>query len=379
MKLGGGTLEVKGDNAYSGKTIVSNGTLKVAFKYYTEEGLTGRMFEAEAGANLEVTMTSHLSNRHASESSLLNIFPDGSTLSFIEDDTRGMPRFTNAATLKGTVNFLNDKDNTTSGGGFVGSVAELGSNDIDWGILGAPETLTRVFDIESVASGGTIYFGNLRMPSQNAEVYMKRKAIFKVGALGKEGSVNGTLLMGNNNDFTWNQVGGKMTFGNSFKVVTTGSATFNFDAGEVVNNANLSDYTVSLADGVTLSGAGTWPANMMLPASYQVAAIDPVDGVTPPTLDLDVDFSKATLDNLPTADTVAALDTEKTYTIFAAKSITNWTTQEIKDDGHGKWKVVKQGSSLVLKYAKASFVVSSADGVNGEAFTDWGKRRPAAC
>ena len=135
--------------------------------------------------------------------------------------------------------------------------------------------------------------------------------------------------------------------------------TFKIVDGTFENNANLSaGFTVDLSEAsanVVLCGSGTWPENMTMPASYKVAAVAP--GETPATLNLDVDFSKASLDNAPTAESVAGLNEDTSYTIFTAKSISNWTTQEITDDGNGKWKLVKQGNSLVLKYSKKAFVI----------------------
>ena len=265
VKKGAGTLDVQGYSTYAGKTIVSNGTLKVGFEYSTTAGVS-REWEVSDGAKLEVELCSRLANAHAGEAELLSGIPAGSTVNLSNADYRGIPRFTNVTTFTGIVNFCNSLENSGSNGagGFVGSVSPVGSNAIDWGITGAPASAgTRVFNIEG-KDGMTVNLGAFRLTSANAMVYAKHSCNINIGALAKESVINGKFEMQDSKNLAVSSAAGTLTLGEGFGVVATGGAaytgkaTFNFTGGTFVNNADLSAYTVNIASGVTLGGTSTF-------------------------------------------------------------------------------------------------------------------------
>lgn len=365
-KKGKGTLTLNDASQYSGLTTVSEGTL--AFPITITDGNEVWPGAKRTGSVAEGAKLAYIvSNKQAVGSKRTtnptwSDLPTGATIEYNNGNEWTIPRiaYVSASDFTGTLDF-NDTLDTKDAAGIVDTSLSLnvvGGEGITWNINAEPNNYMTNFWV-SVKTGVTAKLGavNHRAAKSVITTRANNALTLEIGEKNEPSVLNG-VIDATSNLLTIRKVGtSSLTLGSGFTVWTTNAnaPTLNVTGGTFENNANLSGWTVSLADGVTLAGAGTWPANMTLPANYKVAAVAP--GETPATLDLDVDFSKATLANEPTADTVAALDTEKTYTIFAAKSITNWTTQEIKDDGHGKWKVVKSGNSLVLKYAKASFVV----------------------
>lgn len=265
VKKGAGTLDVQGYSTYAGKTIVSNGTLKVGFEYSTTDGVS-REWEVSDDAKLEVELRSRLANAHAGEAALLSGIPAGSTVNLSNADYRGIPRFTEVTTFTGIVNFCNSLDNSggNGAGGFVGSVSPVGSNAIDWGITGEPASAnTRVFNIEG-KDGMAVNLGAFRLTSTNAMVYAKHSCDLNIGALAKGSVINGKFEMQDSKNLTVNSTAGTLALGEGFGVVAngsaayTGTATFNITGGTFVNNADLSAYTVNIASGVTLGGTSTF-------------------------------------------------------------------------------------------------------------------------
>ena len=363
VKKGSKTLEIQGYSAYTGKTIVSNGTLKVGFEYNgTKEGL-GREFEVEDGANLEVTLRNTTTTRPAAN--VLTAFPEGTTVNL--DATAinsGYPRWGDMSGIEwsGIVNFASTSTMSTAGGFVNTDDNSLGSSSIGFGVTGAPESLARIVDFE-YKENANINLGSFNWPSANAGIFVKRSGSWNIGGRNEPSVLNGKFLTNAGATLTINYTASStLTIGDGFGAQLNDGATgtdpqivLKMNNGTLVNNADLSGYTVVPAAGVTLSGSGTWPENMTLPARYHVAAAAP--GEKPETLDLDVDFAKAALDNEPTAESVADLSKDTSYTVFTAKSIAGWANKVIASDNNGKWKLVKQGNSLVLKYSKASFVV----------------------
>ena len=349
VKKGEGTLDVQGYSTYAGKTIVSNGTLKVGFEYSTTAGVS-REWEVENGAKLEVELRSRLANAHAGESALLSGIPSGSTVNLSNVNYTGIPRFTEVTTFSGTVNFCNSLDNSGSNGagGFVGSASPVGSNAIDWGITGEPAFAnTRVFNIEGSGNGNAANFGALRLTSSNAMVYVKYRTTLNIGALGKESVLNGKFEMNASNDITVNSTGGTLTLGEGFGVVATGgaeytgTATFNITGGTFVNNADLSAYTVNIASGVTLGGTSAF-GDVDLSVNDVVAP--DVASITDKTADCPILTAKS-FSNIGSSANLNAL--------LAALN---------ENETKGSWKVrrVNNGDgtqSLVLRFVKKGFVI----------------------
>ena len=375
VKKGMGTLEVQGYSAYVGKTIISNGTLKVGFQYNNTDGLGGRVFEKSEGANLEVTLYNP-SLTHANEATILTGIPNGSTVNFTvsNDDGRGLPRLTEVTSFSGVLNFTTSKTTSGSAGGLVGSVATLGSDSIEWNITGEPvDAHTRLFDVEGSNSGAVAKFGALRQTSPNGMIYSKYgNTTLKIGALGKDSVINGQIeTYSPDNAVTVQSIGGKLTLGENFAVVAnggteyTGTATFNITGGAIENNADLSAFTVNLSSGVTLSGSGNWPAGMTMPASYGVPGT--IDGPACAT-GIDVDFSNGAslvLDMNGFESNEESRQSE--HQVLVAKSINGLPDSSLltslnAGDTKGKWKFRKATNgdgtmTLALAYAKNAFMI----------------------
>ena len=374
VKKGNGELVLSALPKYTGKTVVEEGSLSVPIT----ADPSVEAFKVESGA--EITYVNNNAQRNAigdvGETAIVNLASANAGYRMWRCTAYPF----GGAEFKGSINFAN-KGISSTVDGIVGDVSELGNANVVWGITGEPENdNTLLVYIQGTTAGSTVYCGALRQMSDRGGISIHRKIInLEVGNRADVDSVlNGAIALRTNasEGSVIKKIGnGKLTLGPRFRAVAladlsiasgtaftdtaTNYPTFKIVDGTFENNANLSTgFTVDFSEAsanVVLCGSGTWPENMTLPASYKVAAVAP--GETPETLDIDVDFSKASLYNAPTAESVAGLNEDTGYTIFTAKSISNWTTQEIKDDGHGKWKVVKQGNSLVLKYSKKAFVI----------------------
>lgn len=127
-------------------------------------------------------------------------------------------------------------------------------------------------------------------------------------------------------------------------------------AGTLINNADLSDMTVEVASGVTLGGTGTYPS-FATPASYTLV----VSASQTLTLPVAVDYSdgaasKAALSFAEPEDW-SALDTETTYTLLTASSISGWDKEIKASLPKGKWTLVQSGNSLVLRFVKKGLLI----------------------
>ena len=350
VKNGTGTLDVQGYSAYVGKTIVSNGTLKVGFLYsghltnllasasMTE---TNRTFAVENDATLEVTLRNNVNNgsyRH--EMGVLGLFPDGTKLTISSQYQNGFARWGDVSTtgFKGTVDFPDVHNMSSNTGGLLASLNEVGSADVDWGITGAPANETRIFAVEANA-GAVAKFGALRVPSQNAKIYMKQRGTFEIGALNKESVINGKIEV-NNAEFTLKNVGGKLLLGTDFAIVGANKTTnIVVEAGTFVNNADLSAYTVNIGSGVILGGTSVFgDVNLS------------VNDVIPPALTAETD--KATEFTLLTA-------TSFTGTSAAMTALFNEVNASVKG---GKWKLRRDDNgdgtvTLKCAFAKSAFII----------------------
>lgn len=374
VKKGKGALVLAKQPLYTGKTVVEAGSLTIPIS----ADPSVETFKVESGA--EITYVNNNAQRNA-----IGDVGDTATVNLASASAGyRMWRCTaypfGRADFKGTVNFAN-KGLSATVDGIVGDVAELGNSNVVWGITGEPENdNTLLLYIQGTTGGSKVYCGALRQTSDKGGISIHRKITnLEVGNRADVDSVlNGAVALRTSasEGSIIRKIGNsKLTLGPRFRAVAladlsvasgtaftdtaTNYPTFKIVDGTFENNANLSaGFTVDLSEAsanVVLCGSGKWPENMTLPASYKVAAVAP--GETPETLDIDVDFSKAKLANEPNGQTVATLDKSQAYTVFTAKSISNWTTKLIKDDGKGKWKLVRQGNSLVLKYSKKAFVI----------------------
>ncbi len=381
VKKGKGALVLSEMPKYTGATVVENGSLVIPVNYTVLNKDKEANFRVESGASITYV---NLNNSQITNigtvvgTAIVNLDRKAGTQNRM---WRCMEYPFGGESFTGTLNFLNGDLAERAADGLVYSAPEVGNSNVVWGVLGAASARNgRIFDIVTRSQANTVYMGALRQTDPNAATFIRWAPTLEIGARSDTDSViEGALALSPTGATggaipTIRKIGsGKLTLGTDFRIIaendlntaalgtrdtTTNYPALHIAAGTFENNADLTKYPaekITLADNVVLSGSGTWPENMMLPASYHVAAVTPGD--TPKTLDLDVDFARATLANLPTADTVAALDTEKTYTIFAAKSIANWSTAEIAVRPNGRWKVVQRGSSLVLKFFHTGFAV----------------------
>ena len=382
LKKGKGSLVLSRLPLYTGKTVVEEGALTIPVNDTT---LTAENFEIKSGAEITYVnnYTYQINDKVGTlgETATVNLLPNGSWRLW-----RCMAYPFGSGDFKGTINFAN-KGISSNVDGIMNDTASVGNSNVVWGVTGEPDEDNTLLLYIQGNTGGTSkgYLGALRQTSDKGVISIYRNMpVIEIGNRADVDSVlNGAWMerttSGKTTAATIRKIGkGKLVLGTRFRAISINDTklkngnftdndkdgsvyypTFQIVDGTFENNADLSTgFTVDLSAAstdVVLCGAGTWPESMTLPASYHVAAVAP--GETPETLNLDVDFSKASLDNAPTAETVATLNTEKTYTIFTAKSISNWKSKEIATIDNGKWKVVRQGNSLVLKYTKASFVI----------------------
>ena len=373
VKKGEGTLVLGSKPEHSGKTIVSNGMLRIdgAYEYSSSDGISADVrnsFEVEDGASLEVTFRCTAASVHAGESGLLTGLPSGTTVNLANSDYRGIPRIGNVTTFSGTVNFLNALDNSGSngaGGLLASSALLLGSESIDWGVTGEPAAAhTRIFNLEG-ANGMVVNLGALRQTSPNAMIYAKHRCDVNIGALGGDSIINGQFEMQDSNLLTINSVGGRLTLGENFAVLANGAAEYtrtpilNITAGTIENNADLSGFSVNLSDGVTICGTGTWPTGVTMPAGYAVLV---VLGTTTVLNGIDVDFAHGASLEFADLDPVS-LDREQTYTLLSAKSVAGVSAVSLppginEGEVKGSWRLSAIGSSVVLRYQKKGFRLS---------------------
>ena len=343
VKLGEGTLECSADNLYTGLTKVEAGTLKVRQHYATdaetEFPVNGNTYEKADGANLELTLSYNQSNTKNYRPTFdFAKFPEGTIINCAVNKAAVMPRLGEVTGFKGTFNFLNVYDISSSAGGFVNtSISSFGSDDIDWGIIGEPSAQTKIFSVET-ANGGEVKLGALRVPSENAVVNFKNRSILKIGALNTASVINGQIA---GNNITINKVGsGSLTLGAKFADIGTNtSRALNINAGKLENHADLSAWTVTLAEGVTLAGDVSSIAAVST-AKYNLEI---------PELEKDaegnVDKTKV-YELLTVADGAAA-------PLNLASALESLNAGETK----GRWKIKKVNNVYQLTYQKNGLVL----------------------
>ena len=370
VKKGEGKLTLSVQPLYTGKTTVESGHLKTIVSSAPDSA----GFEVKSGAEITFTSTA---GGFTDTGALGGTLADDATVN-LDRTGNGLWRFQSYPAVregfKGTVNFVNTS--VTRADGLVWGSSTVGNSNIVWGVLGAPSVPnTRLFDIES-QNGATVYLGALRQTSENGLIYVRYRNTIVIGGRGDAESVlNGKLCFGSANSVI-NKIGsGKMTLGSGFGIVANddivtggnpvaGGATTNYPvlsiiSGTIENNADLSAFTVNLSDGVLLSGSGTWPTGMTMPASYKI----PVTvGETTAATGIDVDFTDgATLEFSNLA--VSVLDPETEYTLLTAKSVTGLPSATLLNDVNasitkGRWEFAKSGNSIVLKFQRIGFRVT---------------------
>ncbi|MGN0876865.1 MAG: hypothetical protein ACI4TC_06320, partial [Kiritimatiellia bacterium] len=257
-------------------------------------------------------------------------------------------------TFKGTLNFL-DAHAQTSAGGLVNSATTLGSDTIDFGILGEPANpMTRIFDFECANNVvGDFRLGAIRVPSANALVYVKLPSVLNIGALNRTSLLNSTFQVRDavNGTLVAHKVklvhggSGSLVLGESFRILaeSTGKVptgdyrpAIEILSGTLDNAADLSEYSVSIADGVALKGDVSSLAASVLPKSYSLVL---------PEGELDKTRSSTLL-------TVAESSAEPTLPSLEALN---------KGETRGLWRIRKVTSngktSYVLKWCSFGFAV----------------------
>ena len=377
VKKGEGTLTLSAKPAYTGKTVVEEGHLKTIVS--SAPNSTG--FEVKSGA--EITFTSTESG-FDDTGALGGVLADDATVN-LDRTGNGLWRFKSYPAVregfKGTVNFLNTS--VTRADGLVWSQSVVGNSNAAWGVLGEPSTPnTRLFDMEA-QDGATIHLGAFRLPSENGLVYLRYRSTIEIGNRSDVDSViNGKLAFNAVNNGITKIGSGRLVLGENFGIVAgadmvTGgtrpgnlsSATnypaLNITEGSFENNANLSAFTVNLSSGVTLSGSGTWPSGMAMPASYRVPGT--IDGPACAT-GIDVDFSNGAslvLDLNGFESNEESRQSE--HQLLVAKSINGLPDSSLLSslnagDTKGKWKFRKATNgdgtmTLAIGYAKNAFMI----------------------
>ena len=327
VKKGEGMLTLSVQPLYTGKTIVESGHLKTVVN--TAPDSTG--FEVKSGAEITFTTTA---SGFTDTGALGGTLADDATVN-LDRTGNGLWRFQSYPAVrdgfKGTVNFVNTS--VTRADGLVWGNSTVGNSNVVWGVLGTPSVPnTRLFDIES-QNGATVYLGALRQTGENGLIYVRYRNTIEIGGRSDAESVlNGKLCFGSASSSISKIGSGKMTLGSGFGIVanddivtggslaggaTTNYPTLNITAGTFENNADLSAFTVNLADGVSLSGSGTWPAGMTMPSSYKVPV---AFGETTLLTGIDVDFASGAELEFAAYDP-STLDKTKTYSLLTAKSI----------------------------------------------------------
>ena len=316
----------------------------------------GQTFAREAGGALNVTIDSTVGGSTRPNLNL-NVFPDGSVVNVRTAGAGHLPRLNGSAkfdTFKGVLNFL-DNYAQTSAGGLVNGVTTLGSDTIDFGILGDPETVgTRIFDFECANDvTGDFRLGAIRFPSAKAVAYIKLRAQLTIGAMGRASYLNGTLMVRDavngtpvaNHKVKIVQDGeGSLKLGEGFKFVGETSKTIptgaNTPAIEIVkgtfeNHADLTGFLVTIAPGATLKGdMTTVPASAL--ANYTVE------------LPAKADLDKEQVYDLVKVPTGAAAPTVDLTALNAGETKGKW---KIRKNAQGIYQLfwVKNGFALILR------------------------------
>lgn len=379
-KSGAGRLVLSAKPAYTGKTVVSKGSLAIPVDATT---LTAENFEIASGAEITYVNTAAYQITDVlgtlGETATVNLLPNGSWRSW-----RLMEYPVAGESFKGTINFAN-KGLSATVDGIMADKSAIGNSNVVWGVTGEPdEDNTLLLYIQgNQNSSTTAYLGALRQTSDKGviSIYRHMPAIEIGNRADVDSILNGAWMerqtSGKTTAAMIRKVGaGKLVLGPRFRAISlndtvlkTGefadNATtdrtavyrpdFAITAGEFENNADLTGYNVSLSSGVTLSGTGVWPAAMALPASYSVRAAN--IGETPETLNIAVDFGSAQLENIPAASVVEELDQTKVYPIFTASSIAGWKPVTVATSSKGRWRIVQNGNSLVLKFCRSGMTI----------------------
>lgn len=373
VKNGSGTLTLGAVPALDGKICVNEGALSVKINSNPDAA----KFEVASGA--EITYVNANGSATFNSTGIGNVAGNAVVNLDRDSDTKRMWRLQGypfgGSAFSGTVKLLNTALRGDYLDGFVEESTELGNENAAWKVAGSPSTANSLL-LSVVGKNNattTVRLGSFNMPSPNGAIYIARPAIMEIGNIeGSHSVVNGRVaLRSASQNAVFKKTGNsKLTLGDTFQAIAMDQLVFSagsisnpdsviyrpsfvVEEGEFENNADLTGYSVTLSNGVTLSGSGTWPAGMVLPASYTVNASTPGD--TLEALNIDVDFSQAVLGNIPSS--ADGLDKETTYPIFTAKSISNWTSRIVEKKSDGVWKIMRSGNSLVLKFCPKGLAV----------------------
>ena len=367
VKKGAGTLDVSAAaSSYSGKTIVSNGTLKVRFN--TAQYLPGE-YEVEDGGHLDLTLYRYGAGNTRLDAGMLSSIPKGTTLNLdLEKSNYYFIRLgdISAETFTGTINFINTVVPQNAEGIVDTSLTEAGCDDISWGVLGNPAEGTAAlikFEIKNNANS-VVKLGEFRLPNATAGVHCSNQLKLKIGALENGASVlNGWL--GGTAVKKINKVGAtsSLEIGTGFKMADNAECRLDIDEGTLIVNTDLTSsqtittgsFSLDVAPGVKLAGAGKVKSTDFANAgNYVVKAVDnaplTVDGqVDLSSIAFDVDFSGVEQGNK------YVLLNAGSFTGSANIDLSTLNTAEVLKKGH--WKVSASGGKLVLKYVKNAFMI----------------------
>ena len=357
-KKGDGALALTISEKNVGEHKVMGGTYNLTL---TSSSATlpaeGQTFTKGADGVLNVTLDSTVGGSTRPNLNL-NAFSEGSVVNVKTVGAGHLPRLNNNAKydrFTGTLNFL-DAYPQTSAGGLVYGTTTVGSDTIDFGILGDPATPgTRIFDFECGNDvTGDFRLGAIRVPSANALVYIKLKSVLNIGALNKASFQNNTFQIrdvvddkpvANHKVKIVHSGTGSLTLGESFKIVAESTGKLptgnNVPAIEVLsgtfeNAADLSGYSVSIANGVTLKGDLSSVAVLSMPTSYDVVLPEG-------TLDKTESYALLTVSEGAPAPTLPSLEA-----LNAGETQGQWKIRTVTKDGK---------MSYVLKWCKYGFMV----------------------
>lgn len=273
-KLGSGTLALTAVPKYTGLTTVSEGHLST----YITADPSSSTYKVASGA--EIT---YVNSGSTGLSGIGDV--DGTATVNLDRSVSGKRMWRCAEypyggeNFKGTVNFANTGITKTVDG-IVADQGELGNANVVWGVTGEPakENTLLCYLQGSTASGNKMYLGALRQTSPNGVIAIWRALTIEIGNRDDVDSViNGAVTLRATGS-TIKKIGnGKLTLGENFKSVAPSSVvldsdsltgdtvyrpTLNITEGIFENNADLSDWTVNISDGVTVYGTGELPSSI---------------------------------------------------------------------------------------------------------------------
>lgn len=325
VKSGDGTLTLSAFQSLLPSVAVSNGML------FAKVGanVTGRV-DVAYGA----TLTFYGASKNLNDSTVHG----SGTIRFIQEDgqTRHFRLGQNAdfSDFTGTVEFVATNAQSAADGLVNGSW----NNHLEGATLlisGAPASPVRVFDMER-----SVTVGAYQQTNANLQVQVKQNQTLTFGAKAGSTSILNGPIVNSSIKLVKNGETSSLTIGPGFSVLDGSSLTVN--AGTLIANQNISgeqNYTVTIANGVKLTGSGVF------------GAVDlSVNDVVAPALTAETD--KTTEFTLLTASSITGTSATMTALLETVNA----------GDTKGKWKLVKKANgdgTVTLKcvYGKNAFVI----------------------